>query len=91
MCKIQKESQKEISELTPLALAGNMKGLRNATGDCPACILAAIRQASWPHGMDIFQRPRSVQDWDFKDSCKSFWNDIAENEEREDMHSLGIY
>ena len=45
------------------ATAAAMPKLREAAGNCPACIMAALRQAG---GLDF-------SDFDFKAECKDFW------------------
>lgn len=44
--------------------------LREKTGNCPACILAAIRLAKIPGP--------AVSDFDFKKERQSIWNDVNE-------------
>ena len=41
--------------------------LREATGNCPACILAALRQANIPC---------SSVDYDYKDEMRSLWSSV---------------
>ncbi len=50
-----------------------MPELRKESGDCPACILAALRQKGIPVPM--------VQSFNFTEECKKIWADL--NEERE--------
>ena len=45
-----------------------MKGLRDACENCPACIMAALRQKGIPVPM--------VESFDFTKEMKSLWNDI---------------
>jgi hypothetical protein len=42
-----------------------MPSLREATGNCPACIMAALRQAGIPVG--------AVESFDFTEECKAWW------------------
>ena len=50
--------------------------LREATGGCPACILAALRQALVPVG--------AASDFDYKAEMASLWNDV--NADREEYY-----
>jgi len=45
-----------------------MQTLRNVTNDCPACILAALRQARIP--------VPAVQGFDYKAECKDFFDEL---------------
>lgn len=68
------ESYRSEDEFGPsysgaLSTAANkaLKGLRDEVEDCPACILAAIRQAGIPAPM--------VTDFNYGKECKSFWSE----------------
>jgi len=50
------------------ALKPALEALRSKADNCPACILAAIRQAGIP--------VPAVRDFNFTAECKTFWNDI---------------
>jgi len=50
------------------ALKPALEALRSKADNCPACILAAIRQAGIPGP--------AVRDFNFTAECKTFWNDI---------------
>lgn len=77
-------AQKPIAALVGCLSLGKgdfgMKELRELAGDCPACILAAIRQSElqksnpseegWAPGLDF--------NFDFKSELQAFWN--AQNE-----------
>lgn len=47
-----------------------IKALEDATGNCPACMLAAIRQSKYP---EVFEH------FDFKDRQREFWNQVNED------------
>jgi hypothetical protein len=58
------------------AMAPALKALRELTTDCPACILAALRQKGIP--------VPAVEGFDFKDELKEFWTCVNDAEaERE--------
>ena len=87
------EPQKPLSELTPFALAGDVAGLRAVTGGCPACMLAAMRQAPWPVKVDSWEDyythklhehsykdvPEQITAWKFKDEAVDFWDGVNQN------------
>lgn len=99
MCNAKgfEKPQTALSTLIPLALAGDIDGLRTAANGCPACMLAAIRMAPWPEKTDAYDDgfnvhchtykvfPRPIEEWKFKDAVKEFWavvnNELAENED----------
>ena len=85
MCKRSDTPQRPLTELIPVALTGDIEALRVAASGCPACMLAAIRQAPWP--TETVQpdgptgtpytyqaRPEAVGNWDFKAACTAFWS-----------------
>jgi len=51
-------------------IESSMKGLRDACENCPACIMAALRQKGIPVPL--------VESFDFTREMKSIWNDINE-------------
>ena len=87
MCAVMEEEQPNLSDLIPLALAGDVKALEAAAHGCPACMLAAIRQAPWPektehwsdelsgqsHDFTFKDIPNAIAEWKFKDAVKAFW------------------
>lgn len=89
MCGISGGVQRPIKEL--LAAIGwdgaeSLKRLRKLTENCPACILAAIRQSGIdepdqdPEGGLISHE--GYIDFNFKEESKSFWSD--QNDAREE-------
>lgn len=46
------------------------RALRDASNDCPACILAAIRQSG----------QTGIFDWDYRENVKKFWLDLHSSE-----------
>lgn len=54
----------------------SMPELREKSGNCPACILAALRQAKIP--------VRAIESFNFTEECKTFWVDINERNFRND-------
>jgi hypothetical protein len=55
-----------------------MPELREKSGNCPACILAALRQKK------IFVS--MINSFNFTEECKAFWADINERNFRNDYH-----
>ena len=53
-----------------------LPALRDATENCPACIMAAIRQAGIP--------VPAVTDFDYRAEINSFWSDINETRRQEE-------
>lgn len=68
--KRQKPIGRLISALAENDSAGGMKALREAAGDCPACMLAAIRQA----------RRVATVDFDFKAELKAAMSDLYDEQ-----------
>ncbi len=52
--------------------------LRKATDNCPACIMAAIRQAKIPVSV--------ATGFSFTDEMKSVWSDVNDAERMQEMH-----
>lgn len=48
MCDYANGKGANVPDMIAAIEAGGMKALREVAGDCPACILAAIRQFPWP-------------------------------------------
>ncbi|GAF80064.1 unnamed protein product [marine sediment metagenome] len=61
----------DVSNLKP-HLKGVLKIIRGKTNNCPACILAVIRQAKIPVSL--------VEDFNFSKECKQFWNDFNDSQ-----------
>ena len=95
LCAHVKEEQRPIEELIAALTsspednyAEGLKRVRDLTNHCPACILAAIRQAKvqrkamWNWDTDTEIDPGCHVDFDFRDELKSWWSDTnaAENE-----------
>ena len=70
-----------MTELIKVLGIGDNKGmddLREITENCPACILAAIRQSGImdSSSLEIEQESRSWAKFNYKDEHKSFWADM---------------
>ena len=67
------------ADWTPVkeATEAAMPKLREAAGNCPACILAALRQA----GKSIVY----FSGFDFKSECKDFWADVNDAQYSREM------
>ena len=61
------------------AMKDGMAALREAADGCPACILAAIRQAGWS-GM--------VGDFDYQKEARAVFAMVQEREERAEMDAI---
>ena len=60
--------------------------LREITGSCPACIMAALRQKGIPVPL--------AKDFDFKKECREIWDEFnaaRQEESHQDENSLGYY
>lgn len=91
MCKLMGEKQPDLTVLTAILPApetisfteysevdgDTIKALRDAAGNCPACMLAAIRQRGIPVSQAI--------GFNFAEECKSFWSDFNESQTAESM------
>jgi len=87
MCEKMEEEQVSINKLIAAlpevivvddfgdittSVEGDLKTVRAISNNCPACILAAIRQSG--HFSLEFG-------FDYKKECKKFWNDLNNQEE----------
>lgn len=74
------QAQTPLNALIPLAVAGDIDGLRKAANGCPACMLAAIRQAPWMKDERPLEAYMAAQEalsaWKFKDECVLFWSAV---------------
>lgn len=72
MCRIDGEwEQKSIVELLKTYEVGGLDKLRDATENCPACILATLRQF-----LAIKEKlgdPIFMPEFNFKEELRSFW------------------
>jgi len=64
-----------------VAVAKALPKVREAAEDCPACIMAALRQAGIP--MPI------AKGFDFKKECESIWSDF--NDAQREENEVGYY
>jgi hypothetical protein len=65
----------------------DIQGLRDITGNCPACILAALRQSNvmkWDGDPEDVP-PRT--DFDFKTEMKSWWSELNDLELERERHA----
>lgn len=86
LCLHSSNEQASIEALKA-AWATSFKALRELAGECPACILAAMRQGPGPDGgagfwSDSDERFEGLRDWDFRAELKAFWEE--ENSMRDD-------
>lgn len=87
MCKHGTGHIHSVADLVAILGRGSdaqMKELREATGDCPACILAAIRQSS--AAAYLLPENNDVANFDFKKEAAGFWIDHTRNK-----HAEGYY
>ncbi len=66
---LQRDEEFGLEEAVKIALPK----LRNFVGNCPACIMAALRQKGIPVPIAV--------DFKFKAECKSVWTDFNEGQE----------
>jgi hypothetical protein len=69
MCKCGELDQPNIETLIVAARAG-LKVLNAISGNCPACMMAGIRQGRkrYPDGVH-----KSCDEWDYKEALTQFW------------------
>lgn len=79
MCEHTGGHEHELPQLIAILGKGGvkeMKALVEAAADCPACILAAIRQSKLLDPENLEYTGAGTAFWfDFKAECKSFWAD----------------
>lgn len=69
LCRIAGLAQQPITDLMAPLQDYDFDALKKLADDCPACILAAIRQFNNPLGVG----DRFSNDWDFKAELTEFW------------------
>lgn len=74
LCAHRDFRAKPIADLLSAFENGGWKAVGELTENCPACILAAIRQFNKAHP-DIDEQIWP-EDFDFKKEMTSFWNDV---------------
>lgn len=80
MCKLVEGEQKPIAELAAAARI-SLERLREVAGGCPACMLAGIRQAGPIDDVNELNNFITImQDFCFKDECKSVWKEFNDRE-----------
>lgn len=77
ICNLMQNEQATIEALKAAFVADSDKltKLREVSGNCPACILAALRQFNASQD----QLDRVWPEFDFKAEMKSFWDDHNES------------
>lgn len=83
LCARVNAEQKPIADLMAPLEDGNFDALKRLAEDCPACILAALRQYNKPRPSD----EQFWNEWDFKAALAEFWN--CENNRREEERYYG--
>lgn len=85
VCPLMEESQTPMADLQAALIVG-YKELREAANNCPACILAALRQA--PDGnFNLESQQDGRFDFDFKSEMKSIYDDALTSRRDEQMSS----
>lgn len=89
-CGVCKNSEPDIAAMASVALTGDISKLLDAADGCPACVLAAIRQADWPtitevgnDGLHPFTRkniPNAISEWNFKEALAEWWREMNASE-----------
>lgn len=70
MCRLAGEEQRPMVELLQLAAKGGLKALQDATENCPACILAAIRQTPVLRGD---AHGDELAEFSYKNASEAWW------------------
>lgn len=69
LCATAEEVQPALSHMLPAYRAGGLDALRKAANNCPACILATLRQTD--HHL------RDNADWfDYRKEADAWWSDL---------------
>ncbi len=63
-----------------VAVAEALPKLRDEADNCPACIMAALRQKGVPIPV--------AREFQFTDECKAWWNNFNNNQREIDEHEL---
>lgn len=61
-------------------IQAQLEPLREAAGDCPACMLAAIRQSEYAGYIEF----------DYKAQHEQFWKDVRDNEPGPGYYAYGV-
>lgn len=96
MCKIADESQRPLNELIVLAMCEQgepkeiVSAVYDASGDCPVCTLAALRQAgrTKPVCNESGLVLREPLPFDYRKACDEFWADVNAREYENDMRGF---
>ena len=85
MCKVAGYEQKPIPELKSVLLShkdpeAGMIALRTVTDNCPACILAVIRQITAIWDFEDYMNGGGWE-FDYKQENSAFWTEHPRNEE----------
>ncbi len=79
MCQVVGNEQVNLAGLIALCKTANkynaeriLRNLQELTENCPACILAALRQS---HNTEYFVNSNYALRFDFKEECERFWKE----------------
>lgn len=80
-CELSGNVQLPMAEILEILYTKRYKAMREAVGNCPACILAALRQQH-NDGLPAFGTPEELDaiyegshQFDFKAESEAFWKD----------------
>lgn len=86
MCRAAELDQQSLATLIGALAAGGLDQLRDFAMSCPACMLAAIRQAPDEAFKTIIPPPAFPEDarldprarigFEFRKECESFWREV---------------
>lgn len=84
-CGVCRNPVPDVAGLASVALKGDIQALLSAADGCPACALAAIRQADWPmetfiddyglHPVTAKHVPLEIRNWSFRDALDGWWRE----------------
>jgi len=84
ICKIMNLAQRPMTALTA-SLTGGFGSLRHEAENCPACILATLRQNPFELGIKHEKNGNMImdgrEDFDFKTEMASMWKDVNASRE----------
>jgi len=86
LCDLANNEQQSIIFLFGALDSGGLDALRDASGNCPVCIYATLRQSAKFNGKELSQ-------WDFclNDEMKMFWDKLNTESYQREMAGYNPY
>jgi hypothetical protein len=86
MCRLAREQQQPIAALIDALDAGGLDALKTLAANCPACIVAALRQRRKRDPVS-FDHLSLDYEYDFKGECAKFFGRVDEEEEEREQYA----